>query len=233
MKRLHLTMWPLRLLCLLGFRLPLGSGWIAPSCSPAQAPTLPISPLSPPSTRHPPPTMAYRPRRKIPRSESLSAPAAPQTGGEEEARSNSFELTTPYQRVHEIGLARLYGRRRWYRELRRTGVSPAIRLGWRIPPKPEKKLQPTAPPPPPIAASPTTPTAPFQGSQALMLQLEEERVLSAANHARMKLLIEKRARLQNRRPAKTGEVEREGRHGPEPEFPLQKNRRARIEVVAD
>ena len=91
--------------------------------------------------------MAYRPRRQAtlkshgdkrlptepgrPKADAHAGPAAPWRG-----------LETPLEKVHEIGLARLYGRRRWYKELNKTGVSPAVRLGLRLPPPP--------PPVPPV-----------------------------------------------------------------------------------
>ncbi|KAL1521047.1 hypothetical protein AB1Y20_022602 [Prymnesium parvum] len=126
-------------------------------------------------------SMAYRPRRPSQprRSESVrrvthldaSASSPP-------LASLQASLQTPYQKVHEIGLARIYGRRRWYREQARTGISPAVRLGLRL-----------APPPPRA----TPPAAQTKGaadlaasSRALLAQLEEERAASDKLSAKLK-----------------------------------------------
>eukprot|EP00966_Prymnesium_polylepis_P101712 2355290-Prymnesium_polylepis.1 len=86
--------------------------------------------------------MAYRPRKQTestPKTAYATRPdelELPTTDAPDEDAPDALGLETPQQRVHEIGLARLHGRRRWYRELRSTGISPAVRLGLRLPPLP-------------------------------------------------------------------------------------------------
>lgn len=145
------------------------------------------------------PTMAYRSRRQP----SRPAPSAtemrlPQNSGQF-LKASIFQLETPLQRVHEIGLARLHGRRRWYKELAKTGVSPAVRLGLRLPPKPQPYLMSPLPPPtcshslrpqrPALRASPSQQAAQQSMSDELRHQLEAERAIEV----RLRALIQIRA----------------------------------------
>jgi hypothetical protein len=142
------------------------------------------------------PRMGYRPPKHLKGRdtgrEQVSGPTLPPKPFEGTETAQSANELSSLQRVHEIGLARLYGRRRWHKEKSRTGVSPAVRLGLHLPPPP-------SPPPPPPAIL----------SEEFRQQRDAERAAEVRFRARIELQRERPEALLGRNASSELELQLE------------------------